>query len=229
MREMILAKRPGLYVFHRAEECGGIGSTFIADETPELLDGIDYAIAFDRRGVADVITYQGWGRCCSDQFATALAAKLGMKYQPNPNGVFTDTANYMDYVSECTNISVGYYAEHSKQEMLDVEHIVALRDVMLSLDVTDLPAMRDPEAFQYDLPDKVSAAYGQMPMRELEDHYSYRYGSQELAEWSDRDSSMSRSQVREMVRQDPDGVLDLLEHYGVNWRDIGRDLDRWFR
>lgn len=147
MLEMIKAKVPGLYVFHYGEERGGIGSSHIADNSPELLAGIDYAIAFDRRGYNSVVTHQGWmgGACCSAIFAQALADMLGFPYGPDDTGIFTDTANYTHLVSECTNLSVGYFNEHSAHERLDFAHLSDLRDAMLDIDVTSIGPRRVPE------------------------------------------------------------------------------------
>jgi hypothetical protein len=144
MREMILRDIPGLYIFHAAEEVGGIGSRYIATKTPELLDGIDYAIALDRRGTTSVITHQG-SRCASDDFGNALAAQLSTKdhtYKLDTGGTFTDTANYTDIVPECTNLSVGYYHAHSSAEYLDVTFAAYLLERLCQLDVTTLPVSR---------------------------------------------------------------------------------------
>ena len=148
MREMILAQRPGLYVFHRGEERGGIGSSYIADTTPGLLDGIQCAIALDRASTTDVITYQAGGRCCSNAFATSLAAQLLPGFKPCDRGVFTDTANYTTLVSECTNLSVGYYNQHMASERLDLHFLYDLRDALLALDTRDLTIARDPSAYE---------------------------------------------------------------------------------
>ena len=144
MWEMIRAGKPGLYVFHRGEEIGLVGSGYIADHTPELIEGIDIAIALDRKGTKDVITYQQGSRCCSEAFADSLSEGLGMDYRPSPYGVWTDTASYMWMVPECTNISVGYYGQHSRGEIQDLEHIAALRDALINLDLSKLVVARDP-------------------------------------------------------------------------------------
>jgi hypothetical protein len=143
MREMILAQRPGLYIFHRAEERGGIGSSHIAETTPDLLEGIQFAIALDRAGITDVITHQAGGRCCSDKFALSLASQLPTSFAPCAKGVFTDTANYTHLVPECTNLSVGYYNQHKATERLDLHFLYDLRDALLALDVRDLTVARD--------------------------------------------------------------------------------------
>ena len=149
MLEMIGARVPGHYIFHYAEECGGIGSSRLADSDSAWLgESFDHAVAFDRRGTADVITRQGT-RCCSDSFALALATQLNranatFKYAPSPNGIFTDTANYADIIPECSNLSVGYEREHSSAECLNVDHVLALSDAAQRVDWATLPVDRDP-------------------------------------------------------------------------------------
>lgn len=152
LKEMIAHQKPGLYVFHRGEEVGGVGSQFIAHHNPGLLSGINIAIALDRRGTGDVITHQVY-RTASYDFALALANVLnqqGLSYQPDDTGSFTDTANYSDLIPECTNISVGYEGEHGKRETLDIDHALKLREALLYGDFTELRTSRNP-AQDYDL------------------------------------------------------------------------------
>lgn len=150
---LINAKVPGLYIFHRAEEIGGRGSDYIVNRTPELLKGIEMAIAFDRRGKTNVLTHQGGRRCCSDEWATQFAEQLnkvkGLNYSPDDTGVFTDTANYIELVPECTNISVGYQSEHSGSEKQDIEHLQLLRDALVQTDYDALKVVRDPNVADY--------------------------------------------------------------------------------
>ena len=140
---------PGYYIFTQGEECGGIGATFVATEFSEFLHGFDRAIAFDRRGIDSVITHQGWGRCCSDEFGEALSNALNMNeefmYSPDSTGVYTDTAEFVDYIPECTNISVGYYNEHSDKEYLDIIHFNMLANTVINIDWDSLPTTRDPK------------------------------------------------------------------------------------
>lgn len=136
------------YVFTQGEECGGIGATFLADKHAALLSEFDRAIAFDRRGVDSVITHQGYGRCCSDDFADALSDSLNqdarLMYLPDSTGVYTDTAEFTDIIPECTNISVGYEHEHSDRECLNLSHFVALADQVIKIQWDALPTSRDP-------------------------------------------------------------------------------------
>jgi hypothetical protein len=150
MIEMILASVQGYYVFHYGEEIGGQGSRALAETEASWLDAdIDIALAFDRRGTANVITHQGMSRCCSDTFARALSAALNTQnerfaFRPCPNGIYTDTAEYVDSVAECSNLSVGYYREHSSGETLDVDFLLSLSDALQRIDFTALPIDRDP-------------------------------------------------------------------------------------
>jgi putative aminopeptidase FrvX len=147
MTEMIKAQVPGLYVFHYGEEVGCLGSRAIATHTPEFLDGIQYAIAFDRRGTKSIITHQG-SRCCSDAFADSIKAQLPARYEHDDGGSVTDTRMYMGIVPECSNISVGFYNEHSPDEMLDTAHLFELRDHMLKIDVSKFVVARDPKVIE---------------------------------------------------------------------------------
>lgn len=136
------------YLFTQGEECGGIGATYAAKHDAALWAEFDRAIAFDRRGIDSVITHQGMGRCCSDVFAEALAnelcADMTLMYSPDSTGVYTDTAEFTHLIPECTNISVGYYREHSDEESLDILHFTALAARVALIDWDDLPTDRDP-------------------------------------------------------------------------------------
>lgn len=141
------------YLFTVGEECGGIGATHVGKNNTELLSQFDRAIAFDRRGSSDIITHQSGGRCSSDAFAQALSDNLndaGMLYMPCDGGVYTDTAEFIRVVPECTNISIGYLCEHSSDEAQDILHLRELADAVLSFDWDELPTERDPKAVEPD-------------------------------------------------------------------------------
>lgn len=147
MLQMIKAGRPGLYMFHRGEEVGCLGSKYITKKEKELVAGIKFAIALDRKGTGDVITRQRGTRTCSDEFAESLATELNrhpaLRYMKEPTGVYTDTAEYTDLIGECTNLSVGYRNAHQRVERLDCAHIFKLRDALLQLDWEKLVAKRE--------------------------------------------------------------------------------------
>lgn len=145
---------PAYYIFTRGEECGGIGSCHLAEYHKELLREFDRAIAFDRKGTADVITHQMHGQCASDEFAGALADALNsadeeLLYTPSDKGIYTDTAEFTGIIPECTNISVGYYGEHTKTEWLDTAHHRALLRAVLLVDWDALPVGTIPEEDEF--------------------------------------------------------------------------------
>lgn len=143
--EMIEAKVPGLYIFHRAEEHGGKGSAYIAKSHAPKLKTIKAAIAFDRKDYGDVITYQAGGVCASQAFAKSLACMLGGNFKPCASGVFTDTANYTHLIGECSNISVGYHNAHGPMEWLDLAFLTNLRDRLIVAEWDRLECSRKAE------------------------------------------------------------------------------------
>jgi hypothetical protein len=145
MTEMVKAKIPGLYIIHYGEENGCLGSQALAEKTPNQLRHIEHAIAFDRAGTSDVVTYQMGRRTCSDAFALALCNQLGGEFKPSPDGVYTDTNEYAGLVPECTNISVGYSRQHSQDEQQNVDFLIELRDTLLTVDWAALPTERAPQ------------------------------------------------------------------------------------
>jgi len=149
LMHMLCAGVPAYYVFTQGEECGGIGSSYLALHYPDLLGEFDRAIAFDRKGVDSVITHQAYGRCCSETFAQQLSDQLNatsddMMYLPDSTGVYTDTAEFVDIIPECTNVSVGYMYEHGDKEELDIIHFKRLADAVLKVQWDSLPVERDP-------------------------------------------------------------------------------------
>jgi hypothetical protein len=152
MARMIMARVPALYIFHASEEVGGVGSHYIVENTPEVLDDITHAIAFDRRGTRDIIWQQGGQTCASEGTAGVFAYLLnrhGFDYQPDDGGSFTDTKLYRNLVPECFNVSVGYGNEHTSAETQDIQHLLKLADVCCELDWSALPVWRDPSRIDY--------------------------------------------------------------------------------
>lgn len=149
MVHMIDAKVPGYYVFFRGEESGGVGSSWLADNMPLAIKDLDRCVSFDRADYADVITHQGMGRCCSDEFALALAEALTtddmtLCYIPDDTGVFTDSANLTDLIPECTNLSVGYKHQHGDGEWQDITFLQLLAAQVVLVQWDTLPVHRDP-------------------------------------------------------------------------------------
>lgn len=148
LMHMIHNNVAGYYIFTQGEECGGLGAKHLAEKHTNLLKQFDRAIAFDRRGIDSIITHQGWGRTASDMFAQALSDNLNMDermmYLPDDTGVYTDTAEFIDCIPECTNISVGYNYEHTQKEELNIAHYIALSEAVLNVKWDSLPTVRVP-------------------------------------------------------------------------------------
>jgi hypothetical protein len=156
MLKLMEAGTPGLYIFHMGEEQGRVGSKYIAASTPEILEGYERAIAFDRAGYLDIVDTQISGECCSDTFVEALSTQLDAglddKYPDRATtsgftgatGSYTDTASYMKLIPECTNISVGYDNQHTSEEIFDWPWLnETLLPILLKVKWEDLPTVRD--------------------------------------------------------------------------------------
>ena len=153
MLHLIKNNIPGLYYFFIGEEVGCIGSGLASSMSiQDFKNKYDRIISFDRRGTDSVITYQSSTRCCSDNFADSLARQLnlsGMKYKKDEGGVYTDSAEFIDIIPECTNISVGYYKEHTVDETQDIRHLESLAMACLLVDWESLPTQRDMTKKEY--------------------------------------------------------------------------------
>jgi hypothetical protein len=186
MLEMIKADVAGTYVFHRGEEKGCWGSSRMALHHKEWLANFTHAIAFDRRANHSVITHQSGARACSDLLGNRLCQLFGMDHELDPTGVYTDTAEYVEIIPECVNVSSGYNSEHSHRETLDTKYILSLRDAICAVDwlTADLPVDRDPTVYEG---------------RQYSNGWGYNTGSA----W-DYDYYMGRDKY--------DGMGDLLDH-----------------
>ena len=112
--------------------------------------------------------------------------------------MFTDTDCYTGIIPECTNLSVGYFKAHTANEWVDWEHLDALRDVLVSLDVSDLPVKRDPDVVE-------------------EDGFSFysRWEHEGLDDWY-RGHEPSMSERERLIRNNAAAVSKFLEEWGVD-------------
>lgn len=147
MLYMMSKNIPGVYYFFIGEERGGIGSHKVANDYhkfPHLKD-LKRCVSFDRRNYYSVITKQSYRQCCSDEFATALAKELnksGLKISLDPTGIYTDSASFIDEIPECTNISVGYFSEHTSKESQNISFLERLAKACISVDWEGLPTVK---------------------------------------------------------------------------------------
>lgn len=128
--KMIEAGVPASFAIFADEEIGGLGSAKFAQTAPDF----DAVISLDRKGVDSIITHQLGYRTASDAFADSLAWALGLDLRPDPTGSFTDSANFDHFVPECTNVSVGYYRQHTREEVQDLAHLALLESRLIEAD-----------------------------------------------------------------------------------------------
>jgi hypothetical protein len=177
---LIEKKIPGLYYFFVGEEVGCIGSG-LASKRTEIFKKYDRIISFDRRGTTSVITHQSGKRTCSDDFADALVKELnryGLNYKKDSTGVYTDSAEFSSLIPECTNLSVGYYKEHTHEEHQDINHLILLCSVVAKIDWESLPTKRDTSKIEWDNEYYYNwGEYGIKSKRStcIYDYYDYEY------------------------------------------------------
>lgn len=196
MSFMIKNNIPGLYYFFIGEEVGCVGSG-LASKYGDFTGNYDRVVSFDRRGLTSVITYQSSTRCCSDKFAEELAFQLnksGLKYEKDSSGIYTDSAEFVDVVPECTNLSVGYYSEHTVDERQDIEHLRLLADACLKVDWENLSTNRDMKKKEYKSYGGYNfgggCGYGSSYNRHSG---SWNTNSNNTSTWRDRDWSQTKS------------------------------------
>ena len=186
----------GVYVIHAAEESGCQGSQNLIASNPVWLGHIDAVISFDRKGQKSVITHQMGIRTASDAFAKSFIDVVNMpQLEPDTTGSYTDSNEYAPIVSECTNISVGYYNQHSKNEVQDLDYADDLMIALCQADWSGLVFERDVSEVE-DLWRNVSGG----------DKYGYRYNY-------DDDNSYDLEQI---IVDYPTRVAELLDSYGFN-------------
>lgn len=147
MLYMMAHNIPGLYYFFLGEERGGIGSRKLSDgwDSVSYVSDIKRCISFDRRKTNSVITYQMGRQCCSDEFGTALCKEYnsnGLQLSMDTTGIFTDSASFIDDISECTNVSVGYNNEHTGKEIQNITYLEKLAKASIKVNWKSLPSTR---------------------------------------------------------------------------------------
>jgi len=163
---MIENKVPGVYWFFYGEERGGVGSSKVSNDIDAypFMEGVKKMVSFDRRNYYSVITSQMSTVCCSNEFAQSLCEELnksGLKLNLDPTGVFTDSANFTDIVPECTNVSVGYFNEHTHDELQNISYLERLAKACVAADWNKLVVKR-----KIGFDDVIIRKYGRL-MKEL--------------------------------------------------------------
>lgn len=203
MLRMIQAGVEGLYIVHAAEEVGCKGSRYIATHTPEVVDGIDFAISFDRYGYSSVITHQCGIRTCSDAFAGSLEQAVDLGYTTDTGGVYTDSNEYTHLIPECTNVSVGYFDQHRTIEQQDLLFMDTVADAFINANFSGLIVDRSTsDLYNYSWSDSY---------KNYEDLAGYR-------DYEDLD-------LEQVVACNPKSVAKLLQSMGYSADGLLDDLD----
>lgn len=142
---MINNNIPGTYYFFIGEESGMVGSKGILRIKQKwFTDNFKRCVSFDRRGYGSIISRQIGRKCCSDEFVDALKKQfdeLGLPHRNDPGGIFTDSAAFIGIIPECTNLSVGYFHEHSHHERQNIDYLEKLAEASIKIRWNDLPTV----------------------------------------------------------------------------------------
>jgi hypothetical protein len=151
---MINNNIPGTYYFFAGEEPtaknGGLyGSRNALNNNPRYFQKFKRAICFDRKAEGSIITRQMARYTCSTEFVDSLIesfSNLGLNFKPDETGWYTDTAVFIDHISEVTNISSGTYKEHTVDEYVDLNYVEKMCRATIMIDWESLPIVRIPKA-----------------------------------------------------------------------------------
>jgi hypothetical protein len=139
---MIEKKIPGTYYFFLGEEVGMVGSRGIINIKEKWFYKFKRCISFDRRGYGSIISRQMGKQCCSDKFVDKLIEQfkiVGMTHTNDPTGVYTDSAAFIGIIPECTNLSVGYFDEHTNNEIQNIIYLEQLANASTKIKWEELP------------------------------------------------------------------------------------------
>lgn len=220
---MIQNNVPGLYYFFIGEEVGCIGSGNAA-KFGHFKGNYDRIISFDRRDVGSVITFQSSSRCCSDDFADALCRELNqtrkMSYTKDTGGVYTDSAEFTHLIPECTNVSVGYYKEHTTSESQDICHLTNLAEACVKVDWEKLPTKRDPKTHEWkDYSYPISKSMNRKDYGYHDDYYDY-YGYGDSMSEVDTHSNRGkkkRNRKRKKYYDNGSGLFEMTKDFNESY------------
>ena len=221
---------PGLYYFFMGEEVGCIGSSNLSRKYEELVENkiipkVNKCISFDRKGYHSVITEQSGGVCASDGFSKELSDRLnkyGFWFKGDDSGVYTDSAEFIDVIEECTNLSVGYFGEHTTSEKQDIEFLELLSVVLTEIDWESLPIERSLKDVVYKgkKSKTTTTTYGRYT--EYGDGYVWDNDDDDSLSTSSVSKTISRSKSTVSVFDDSDFDKWYLEQKNKNW---GTNID----
>lgn len=217
MLRMIEAGVPGVYVVHAGEEIGCVGSRALVADHPNWIDHVDIAISFDRKGYSSVITHQMGMRTCSDAFADSFADMMDMGFEKDTGGSYTDSNEYVSVVRECTNISVGYFNQHSRSESQDKVFLEMLVEKLIAADWDKLVVARKCDDFE-DLyeKDRSFSTFGARGWETNMRDWDYDDDAE-----NDIDAEApTLSYMVDIVKENPKAIAKLLQDLGYDAYDL---------
>lgn len=144
---MIYNNIKGLYYFFIGEESGCIGSKNLYSKYDEIdyLRNIKRCVTFDRKDINSIITFQSEIPCCSIKFANALQKeynKFDINLELDSTGVWSDGAEFINKIKDCTNLSVGFYNEHENSEKQNISYLDRFCKASINISWDELPTDR---------------------------------------------------------------------------------------
>jgi len=169
---------PGTYYFFIGEEVGLVGSLLYHKDKSTIFSNFDKCVTFDRKGYGSIINRMKGMYCCSDEFVNSLSKefyKNGMVYKADPYGVGTDSASFMGMIPECTNLSVGYFNEHTYNEEQDMDYMLELADVATKIDWENLTIAREIVNYDSESPEPIEKEENHLPEYKLQNIFTKIY------------------------------------------------------
>lgn len=187
MLHMIRAKVPGHYMFYVGEERGMKGS--LAHIKKLSQEGYPYSqvVSFDRGGDNSIITHQLAEPCASPEYVAALRTELSkhrLVYRGDDTGTYTDSYSHIGRAVEATNLSVGYYRQHTVSEVQDLGFLGVLAEAATKIPWGELPLVGVEGMYDYNRWGDYSLERGLLSKPNLE---SVLYGTEDYTYDSLRD------------------------------------------
>lgn len=221
MEHMINHHVPGLYYFFQGEEVGLKGSRALAEfwktnqnqETKTfLLPELDKhililkCISWDRKGEASIIAKQSGNTCVSQEFIDALSQAFfntteNLSYKRDDTGSYTDSYAFLSLIPECTNLSVGYYNQHTHSETQNLTYLDKLCNAAIQIDWEEIPAKRvpiNPTQGKYTSTSISKTVYGSNYYDRYEewDEENYAYAGSGVTSYKPKSTGISRKTTK---------------------------------
>lgn len=188
-------KQKPTILFTTNEEIGCLGASAAASSIPDdMISHLKFLIEIDRRGKEDCVFYSTRNKEFEDYIQTFGFVKA--------YGSCSDISRLSPaWNIASTNVSSGYFSEHTKSEYIDVNYL--MNTINRVINILNSDRVLNGERFEYQ-PDPEPEVYT--------DKYRYGYGSRGYRDYLDGQLTM----------QDEEEYLR--KYYGEDWKDYIGDL-----